>query len=178
MNKPTPEDQALLSTWQQHVYAEFVLKDAAAAITTMSETPYVILIPSGTGGTGKEGVRDFYANHFLPKIPPDIELVPISETLSQDRIVEEYVVRFTHTLNMDWMLPGVPATGRKVEFGLVIIIQFENGKVASERFYWDQATVLTQLGVLDSPLAAAGIESAAKLLKRSAQNPHGVGTSN
>lgn len=178
MNSLTPEDQTLLSTWQQHVYAEFILKDAEAAIATMTETPYAFLIPSGTGGTGKDGVRDFYANHFLPNIPPDIELVPVSETVAQDRIVEEYVVRFTHTLNMDWLVPGVPATGRKVEFGLVIIIQFENGNVASERFYWDQATVLTQLGVLDNPLAAAGIESATKLLKLSEQSPHGLSTSN
>jgi carboxymethylenebutenolidase len=79
MNNLTPEYQTLLSTWQQHVYAEFVLKNAEAAIATMTETPYVLLIPSGTGGTGKEGVRDFYANHFLPNIPPDIELVPVSE---------------------------------------------------------------------------------------------------
>jgi carboxymethylenebutenolidase len=139
----------------------------------MTETPDVLLIPSGTGGTGKEGVRDFYANHFLPNIQPDIELVPVAEIVAHDRIVEEYVVRFTQTLNMDWMLPGVPATGRKVEFGLVIIIQFEQSKVASEHFYWDQATVLSQLGVLDTPVAAAGIASAAKLLKLSAQNPRG-----
>jgi carboxymethylenebutenolidase len=144
----------------------------------MTETPDGLLIPSGTGGTGKEGVRDLYANHFLPHIPPDIELVPIAEIVAQDRIVEEYVVRFTHTLKMDWMLPGVPATGRKVEFGLVIIIQFEQSKVASERFYWDQATVLSQLGVLDTPVAAAGIVSAAKLVKLSAQNPKGQEASN
>ena len=169
MNNHIPEYQTLLSAWQQHVYAEFELKNAEAALATMTETPHVLLIPSGTGGTGKEGVWDFYANHFLPNIPPDIELVPVSETFAQDRIVEEYVVRFTHTLNMDWMLPGVPATGRKVEFGLVIIIQFENGKVASEHFYWDQATVLSQLGILNAPVAAAGIASAAKLLELSAQ---------
>ena len=173
MNNLNSEQQAMLTVWQQHVYAEFVLKNAEAALETMTENPYVLLIPSGTGGTGKEGVRDFYANHFLLHIPPDIELVPVSETLAQDRIVEEYVVRFTHTLNMDWMLPGVPATGRKVEFGLVIIIQFENSKVMSERFYWDQATVLSQLGILDTPVTAAGIASAAKLLKLSTQNPKG-----
>jgi carboxymethylenebutenolidase len=75
------------------------------------------------------------------------------------------VVRFTHTLEMDWMLPGVPATGRRAEFAFVGIIQFEAGKVANERFYWDQATVLSQLGILDQPLAAAGVGSAAQLLK-------------
>jgi carboxymethylenebutenolidase len=169
MIKPISEQQTMLSIWQQHLYAEFELKSTEAALATMTENPYVILVPSGAGGTGKEGVRDFYANHFLLQIPPDIELVPVSEIIDHDRIVEEYVVRFTHTLNMDWMLPGVPPTDRKVEFVLVVIIQFENGKMASEHLYWDQATVLSQLGILDTG-AAAGLESAAKLLKLSAQS--------
>src|SRR5215472_9993528 len=114
MNKPTPQQQTMLSIWQQHLYAEFELKDAEAALATMTENPHVLLIPSGTGGTGKEGVRDFYANLFIPNIPPDWELIPLSEIFAQDRIVEELVVRFTHTLNMDWLLPRLSPTGRKV----------------------------------------------------------------
>jgi carboxymethylenebutenolidase len=77
------------------------------------------------------------------------------------------VIRFTHTLKMDWMLPGVSATNRKVEFVLVGIVGFQGGKVASEHLLWDQATVLYQLGVLDHPTAAAGVGSAAQLLKLS-----------
>ena len=171
MNDLTLEGQRILSTWQRHLYAEFNLKNTEAALDTMTESPHILLIPSGTGGIGREGVRDFYAHHFLPRIPPDWQLIPVSETLAQDCIVEECVVRFTHTLEMDWMLPGVPVTNRKVEFGLVVIIRFENEKVASEHLYWDQATVLSQLGVLASPPAAAGMESAAKLLTLSAQKP-------
>jgi carboxymethylenebutenolidase len=131
----------------------------------MTEDPYVFAIPSGTGGSGRAGVREFYANQFLPKIPPDFELTSLSQTLDNDRIVEEFVIRFTHTLDMDWMLPGLPATGRRVEFAFVGIIQFHAGKVANEHFYWDQATVLSQLGVLDHPAAAAGVGSAQQLLK-------------
>ena len=165
MNKLTPEQQIMLATWQQHTYAEFVLKDADAALATMTEDPYVLLIPSGTGGSGRAGVHEFYANHFLPNIPPDFELTSLSQIFGNDRIVEEFVIRFTHTLDMDWMIPGVPATGRRVEFGFVGIIQFQAGKVANERLYWDQATVLAQLGVLDHPTAAAGVGSAPRLLK-------------
>ncbi len=166
-NDLTPEQQTMLATWQQHTYAEFVLKDVAAALATMTENPYVLLIPSGTGGVGREGVHDFYANHFLPNIPPDIEAVPISQIFGKDRIVEESVFRFTHNLRMDWMLPGAPPTGRKVEFVLVGVIRFQNGKVANEHLYWDQATVLSQLGILDNPVAAAGVPSAARLLRLS-----------
>ena len=165
MHKLTPDQQAMLAAWQQHTYAEFVLKDADAALATMTENPYVLLIPAGTGGTGRAAVREFYANHFLPNIPPDFELISLSQTFGDDRIVEEFVISFTHSLDMDWMLPGMPATGRRVEFAFVGLIQFEDGKVAHEHLYWDQATLLSQVGVLDHPLAAAGVGSAAKLRK-------------
>ena len=165
MNNLTPYQQTMLAAWQQHTHAEFELKDADAALTTMTENPYVLAIPSGTGGMGRIGVREFYANRFLPNIPPDWELTSLSETFGCDRIVEEFVVRFTHTLQMDWMLPGVPVTDRGVEFAMALIIQFEGSKIANERLYWDQATVLSQLGILDHPLAAAGTGSADRLLK-------------
>jgi carboxymethylenebutenolidase len=163
-NNLTPYQQTMLANWQQDTYAEFVLKDADAALATMTEDPYVFAIPSGTGGSGRGGVLEFYANQFLPKIPPDFEPTSLSQTFSNDRIVEEFVIRFTHTLDMDWMLPGVSATGRKAEFAFVGIIEFQAGKVASERFYWDQATVLSQLGIPHHPVVAAGIGSAAHLL--------------
>ena len=161
----TPYQQTMLTTWEQHTYAEFVLKDADAALATMTENPYVLAIPSGTGGTGRIGVREFYANQFLPYIPPDFELTSLSQIFGEDRIVEEFVIRFTHTVDMDWMIPRVPATRQRAEFALVGIIQFQAGKVANEHLYWDQATVLSQLGVLNHPSAAAGVGSAAQLLK-------------
>ena len=163
------DHQIMLSTWQQHTQAEFALKDADAALATMTANPSVLFVPTGTGGTGREAVREFYANHFLPSIPPDFGLASVSQIFAQNHIVEEFIVSFTHTLKMDWMLPGVPITGRKTEFPLVGIIRFEKGKVASEHLYWDQATVLSQLGILKSPVAKAGAEAAVKMLKRSTQ---------
>jgi carboxymethylenebutenolidase len=165
MNALTLDQQAMLATWQQHTYAEFVLKDADAALATMTEDPYVFLISSGTVRVGRTAVREFYANKFLPNIPADLELTSVSQTFGSDRIVEEMVIRLTHSVDMEWLVPGVSATGRKTEFGLVGIIQFRAGKVASEHLYWDQATVLAQLGVVNHPTAAAGISSAATLLK-------------
>lgn len=169
MTKAATARQMLLSRWQQHTYAEFDLKDANAALEIMTENPHVLCVPSGSGGTGREGVREFYANQFLPSIPPDMELVSISEILAEDHVVAEYVMKFTHTLEMDWMLPGVAPTGRRAEILLVAIIRFENGKIASKHVYWDAAALLFQLRVLDSDAVAAGIGSAAKLLKRAAQ---------
>jgi carboxymethylenebutenolidase len=165
MTKLTPDQQTMLATWQQHTHAEFVLKNADAALATMTENPYVFLVSPGTARVGRAAVHEFYANHFLPKIPPDLELTSLSQTFGEDRIVEEMVMRFTHSVEMDWMLPGVLATGRRAEFALVGVIQFEAGKVAHEHLYWDQATLLSQMGVLDHPLAAAGVGSAGQLLK-------------
>ena len=146
MSSLTLDQQAMLATWQQHTYAEFVLKDADAALATMTENPYVLMISSGMGRVGRTAVREFYANKFLPNIPPDLEIISLSQTFGDDRIVEEMVMRFTHTVDMDWILPGVPATGRRAEFALVGVIRFQAGKVANEHLYWDQATVLSQLG--------------------------------
>ena len=165
MNNLTPCQQTMLAMWQQHTYAEFVLKDADAALATMTEHPYVFIVPCGIGRVGRAAVHEFYANKFLPNIAPDLEITSLSQTFGDDRIVEEMVMRFTHTLRMERMLPGLPATGRKVEFALVGIIQFRAGKVANEHLYWDQATVLSQLGVLDHPVASAGVGSAAQLLQ-------------
>jgi carboxymethylenebutenolidase len=168
MNNLSLRHQAMLATWQQHTHAEFVLKDADAALATMTDNPYVLAIPSGMGGVGRAAVRGFYANQFLPSVPRDFDLQSLSQTFGDDRIVEEFVVRFTHTLDMDWLAPAIPATGRKVEFLLVGIIQFDAGKIAHEHIHWDQATLLSQLGVLDHAVAASGVGSAAQLLELSA----------
>lgn len=165
MNILTPDQQAMLAAWQQHTYAEFVLKDADAALATMTENPYVFLVSSGTARVGRAAVHEFYANHFLPKIPPDLEITSLSQTFGNDRVVEEMVMRFTHSIEMDWLLPGVRPTRRTAEFVVAGVIQFEGGKVAHEHLYWDQATLLSQIGVLDHPLAAAGVGSARQLLK-------------
>jgi carboxymethylenebutenolidase len=167
MHRLPSDHEKMLTAWQQHTHAEFLLKDADAALATMTENPYVLCIPSGTGGIGRAGVRKFYAERFLPSVPPDFELHSLSQSFSNDQIVEEFVVRFSHTLQMDWMLPGIRPTGRKTEFAMVLVIGFHVGKIVREHAYWDQAAVLTQLGLLDQPVAAAGVGSAAELLKLS-----------
>jgi carboxymethylenebutenolidase len=154
----------LSAVWQQHTHAEFVLKDADAALATMVEEPYVVCIPSGVAAVGRAEVRDFYARQFLPSIPPDFELKQLSQVFVGERLLEEFVVRFTHTLGMKWMLPGVAPTGRQVEFALVAVIAFRDGKISHEHIYWDQATVLSQLGVLDHPAASGGVASATRLV--------------
>jgi carboxymethylenebutenolidase len=126
---------------------------------------YVNHIPVLTGGVGSEQLREFYSRHFIPKMPPDTTIVPVSRTIGADRLVDEMIFRFTHTIEMDWMLPGIAPTGRTVEVPLVVIVHFRDGKLAHEHIYWDQASVLVQLGLLDpATLPVAGAESAAKVV--------------
>ena len=103
-----------------------------------------------TGGSGQAELREFYATHFIPKMPPDMEMLPVSRTVGIDQLVDEMVIKFTHNIEMDWMLPGIPPTDRRVEVPLVVIVRFRDGKLAHEHIYWDQASVLVQLGSLGS----------------------------
>ena len=120
------------------------------------------------GGDGKEEVYEFYAKYFLPQIPSDTEIVPVSRTIGEGRLVDEIVVRFTHTIPMDWMLPGIPPTGKRVEVGLVVVVQFDDDRMAHETLYWDQASVLVQLGLLQpGGLPVVGEEGARSVLDRS-----------
>jgi carboxymethylenebutenolidase len=160
----TKQQQALNDLWDQHIREEFADKNPEATIDTMVEDAYVNHIPVLTGGVGREQLREFYSRHFIPKMPPDTEIVPISRTIGIERLVDEMIFRFTHTIEMDWMLPGVAPTGKKVECPLVVIVHFREGKLANEHIYWDQASVLVQLGLLDpSSLPVSGVESARKL---------------
>jgi carboxymethylenebutenolidase len=161
----TPPQQVLNDLWEEHLRDEFVTRDTDATLATMVPDAYVNHVPVMTGGVGREALREFYSRHFIPQMPANTEIVPISRTIGTDQLVDEMVVRFTHTVEMDWMLPGIPPTGRRVEIPLVVIIQFRDGKLAHEHIYWDQASVLVQLGLLSpSTLPVAGGETARKVV--------------
>ena len=127
LNKLTPEQRAMVALWEGHLKAEFEDKDARASCDTMVANPYVDHVPVLTGGVGRRQLEHFYGRYFIPGQPPDVELVPISRTVGQDRIVDEFVFRCTHTVQMDWLLPGVPPTGRRLELVTVVIVTFEGG---------------------------------------------------
>ena len=78
------------------------------------------------------------------------------------------VIEFTHDRVIDYLLPGIAPTGRRVKIPAVVIAQFRDGKLASEHVYWDQASVLVQIGKLDpAGLPIAGVEVARKALDQS-----------
>jgi carboxymethylenebutenolidase len=157
-------EEKLSNAWDQHIASEFAAKSPAQAIATMTANPYVNEVALMIGGRGREEVFDFYQNHFLSQIPEDTEIVPVSRTIGQGRVVDELVLRFTHSIGLDWLLPGIPPTGKRVEIPMVVIVQFEGDKLAHEHLYWDQASVLVQVGLLDRSLPVRGGEIAAQVI--------------
>jgi carboxymethylenebutenolidase len=164
MTRFTDADQALIGVWEAHTAAEFEHKDADAAIAMMTERPALVHVPVGTGATGKEALRKFYSEVFIPQMPEDVSLQLLSRSVGQDRVVDEFILHLTHSVRMDWFLPGVEPTGRRLAVPHVGIIAFENGKISSEHIYWDQATVLFQLGMLERSLPVMGANQKDRLL--------------
>ena len=159
-------DQNLGAVFDAHVKAEFVDKDVAKTMATMVAEPYVTHVPTLTGGTGRAQVESFYRDYLVGHWPDDVEVKPLSRTIGKNRVVDELIVSFTHDRELKCYLPGVPPTGRKVVLPNVVVMGFDDdGRVAYEHIYWDQASLLVQIGLLDpKTLPVSGAEQARRLL--------------
>jgi carboxymethylenebutenolidase len=161
----TPDQKAIIGQFQAHIDAE-VKGDLETTLETMTPDPHLNNIPTLIGGVGLEGVRNFYSSliPFNKFFPPDLEMVPVSQTIDQNQLVDEIIFKFTHTTEVGWMLPNIPPTGKRVEIPLVVIVGFSDGKVTHEHIYWDQASVLVQVGLLDpAGLPVHGIETGRRM---------------
>jgi carboxymethylenebutenolidase len=167
----------LAAVFDQHIKHEFQDHDVNATMETMTKQPYVHHVPMMTGGIGYDAVYNFYKNHFIGKMPTDTKVVRISRTVDKDQVVDELILSFTHDREIDFMLPGVPPTGRYVELPHVVVMNFKDGKIAHEHIYWDQASLLVQIGLLDQKLLpATGQEQAKRLLELSQPTTNTDGT--
>ena len=157
--------KVLSDRWDEHVKYEFATRDTEDTLKTMVSEAYVNHVPVLTGGVGHDQLREFYSKRFIPQMPPDTSMTPVSRTIGIDRVVDEMVFEFTHTIKMDWMLPRLAPTGKHVKIPLIVVVHFRDGKLAHEHIYWDQASVLVQLGLIDdAKLPVAGVETAEKVL--------------
>jgi carboxymethylenebutenolidase len=165
--------EEMTRVWEEHVAQEFAAHDVEGTMATMTEDPYLDHVPVMAGGTGREEVRSFYGTQFIPSLPADVSLTPVSRTVGQDQIVDELILSFTHTTALPWMLPGVPPTGRRVEVPVVVIAHFRDDKIAHEHIYWDQGSVLKQTGLITDPdVPAFGAETAQRLRDLTAGKGH------
>lgn len=142
----TPNDNVRL--WQAHLAGEFTNRNEEESLATMTEDAAVIHVPTGSGGKGKTELRRYYRDEFIPSIPPDWNITTTNRVVTDACIAEEDQLRFHHTKQMDWFLPGIAPTGKFIEIDIVVFIEFRDGLMSSERIYWDQASVLRQIGML------------------------------
>jgi carboxymethylenebutenolidase len=159
------DPKGLGAVFDAHTEAEFKTRDIKATMATMGDAPHVTHVPTMTGGSGREDVRRFYETWFIGHWPEDTNVTPISRTIGGNQVVDEVMIEFTHDCPMPAILPGVPPTKRKVRIPFVVVVGFEDGKIAFERIYWDQASLLVQVGLIDkAKLPITGAEQAARLL--------------
>ncbi|MFU9045547.1 dienelactone hydrolase family protein [Acinetobacter tibetensis] len=155
----------LVALWEEHIRHEFDTRDVPATMATMVAEPYVNHIPTLTGGVGQSQLARFYRYHFVHQNPEDMKITSISRTVGSTQVVDEFIMSFTHDTEIDWLLPGVKPTGKYVEIPMLGVIQFRGSKLCHEHIYWDQASVLVQIGLLNPEgLPVAGVETAKKLL--------------
>lgn len=148
--KETSSLQLLEQLWAEHIKGEFESKDVEATLATMVDDAYVNHMPVNTGGRGKDALRVFYRDDFIPSWPEDLQMTPVNRVVGQGQLVDELHLTFTHSKPMHWLLPNVPPTAKKIEMDVVVVVQFRGDKLASERIYWDHAAVLRQAGLLDA----------------------------
>ena len=144
----TLSPQALEALWAEHLKGEFETRDVEATLATMVDDAYVNHMPVNTGGRGKEALRVFYRDDFIPSWPADLQMKPMNRVVGTGQLVDELSVTFTHDRPMPWFLPGVAPTHRKVALDIVVVVQFRGDKLACERIYWDHASVLRQVGLM------------------------------
>ena len=159
------ESQEMIALFEKHVAAE-LNGDLALTMATMTDNPHLINLPTAHGGVGRDAVETFYRDFLVGKFfPPDVVMTSVSRTVDAHRIVDEMAISFTHTHEIPWMLPGVAPTGKAVIAAFVVIVGVKDGKVDYEHIYWDQASVLVQLGLLNPDgLPVVGAQNAQKIL--------------
>ena len=162
------QESNLGAVFDLHIKCEFEDHDVDATMQKMTKEPYVHHVPVMTGGVGYDGVYNFYKNHFIGKMSDDTKIVRLSRTVDKEQVVDELILSFTHDREIDFILPGVPATGKYVEIACVVVMNFKDGKISHEHIYWDQASLLVQIGLLDPKLLpVTGREQAKRLLELS-----------
>jgi carboxymethylenebutenolidase len=155
----------MIELWERHTEYEFALKDANLAVSSMVDDAIVMHLPTMSGGFGKESLRHYYADVFIPGIPADTTIEPIARSVGENLLVDEFILRTTHDQDIPFLLPGLAPTGKTVEVPTVVIVKFHGDLMESERIYWDQATVLSQLGLIDRSLPLAGVTEISGFLR-------------
>ncbi|KAM0715805.1 hypothetical protein Q7P37_008319 [Cladosporium fusiforme] len=138
----------LENIWEEHTYYEFADRSVEHTMSTMVQEPYVNHVTTLTGGVGRSKLTEFYRNNFIFNNSADTELELVSRTIGIDRVIDEFIYKFTHDREIDWLLPGVPPTHQKAEIPFTAVVNIRGDRLYHEHIWWDQGTALRQLGLM------------------------------
>jgi carboxymethylenebutenolidase len=155
----------MVDMWERHTAYEFAVRDADLAVSTMVDDAKVMHLPTMSGGSGKENLRHYYRDVFIPGIPADTTNEQIARSVGENLIVDEFILRATHDQEVPFLVPGLAPTGKPLEVATVVVVKFRDGLMESERLYWDQAAVLDQLGLIDHGLPFASFDEVGAFLR-------------
>jgi len=127
----------LHEAWNERNFDE--IADAVAPDSTIT------IVGSGDTFEGAEGSRAFstmWADGF-----PDGKVTVDRVIASGDYVVVEYTGRGTHTGTLVTSMGEIPATGRSLTLQLCDVMQFKDGKIRSQKTYFDSGSMMAQLGI-------------------------------
>ncbi|KAI1548716.1 AhpC Peroxiredoxin [Pyrenophora tritici-repentis] len=124
------------------------------------DSPHVTVLPTLQGGVGRRKLAEFYGEFFVPSLVPDFEIRLVSRTMGVNRIVDEMVVSFTHSDEVDWILPGVKATHKRVE---VAMAKTTHGDMDFYKFLDNKWTILFSHPADFTPVCTTELGAFAKL---------------
>nr|XP_031864425.1 uncharacterized protein CI109_000339 [Kwoniella shandongensis]KAA5531497.1 hypothetical protein CI109_000339 [Kwoniella shandongensis] len=153
----------LEAIWEEHTGHEFFTRSVAKTMGTMVAQPYVNHVPTITGGVGRRDLTAFYRDHFIFSNPRDTVQTMVSRCVGLDRIAEEFTFSFTHDQMVDWLLPGVPPTGKQINIPMNAFVSIRGDRLYHEHISWDQATAYRQVGLLSSHVQFRNAEMSGQL---------------
>jgi steroid delta-isomerase-like uncharacterized protein len=127
-------------------YNRRALDDAAALV---ADDVQWINIPLGVVHRGRDEFRGFLQNYA--KAFPDSQVEVTRTFACGDQVAVEFTVHGTQSGPLEGAAATIPATGRSIDVQLCEIIEVRDGSIVSGRSYWDLATMMRQLGLLDPP---------------------------
>ena len=112
----------------------------------------ITVVGSGDTFVGIEGSHAYntmWADGF-----PDGKVTIDRVIASGDYVVVEFTGRGTHTGTLVTSMGDIPATGRSMTLQLCDVMEFRNGKVQSQKTYFDTGSMMAQLGLMADQTAS------------------------
>ncbi|KAJ3129648.1 hypothetical protein HK098_000799 [Nowakowskiella sp. JEL0407] len=142
-------DSSIAATWDAFKAAEKSPKDLSLLLSSiLADSVKVVYVPTGAGGKNAAQVKDFFKTASVQAESIKDETI-VSTIYGSYTVTEETVLTVVHDSEINWLLPNVKPTRKRILIPTVTVAKFDHtGLLVSFTKYWDQASVLKQLGIL------------------------------